>query len=139
MPCSYRILTDLNVVAIAFDGELEHRAVLRLLDDLQDDPGYLPTINELVCFENLRSGQLDPEMQRNLLNMIRGMALMNSASKKIALVAPQHPGRAFAWAYASVMRRNPKLDIAIFEKSEDAFRFLEPDKAASGRSALRVF
>ena len=125
MPCTYDIFPDLNVVRVIFRGHVHTRDILALLDSLDGDPLYHRSIDELIYLEGCSDDAFTPAKRRDLANLIRGLFLMNGRSKRLALVAPDEPGRSFARTFAEVMHNNAAITVRIFETAAGAMAFLE--------------
>ncbi len=124
MPCHYEIFEDLHLVKITFDGVLATRDVLNVVDKLDSDPLYTPTIDELGDFRTLSEIAFDADTIQNLNDLLFGMYIRSNRTKRIAQIAPYEPGLIIARAFATVMQQNPKLEVGIFDSPGPAIEFL---------------
>lgn len=125
MPCHYEIFDEFNLVKITFDGVLITPEMLALIDQLDADPRYHPTIDELGDFRTLKDIAFDSKTLKNLNDLILGLYLRSDRRKRIAQIAPKNPGRTIAVAFRFAMQGNPKLDAEVFETQADALAFLD--------------
>jgi len=124
MPCRYEIFDELNLVRITFSGALTTSEMLDLIDQLDADPRYHPTIDELGDFQTLTDIAFDSETMKNLNDLILGLYLRSNRRKRIAQIAPNEPGRTVAVAFRFAMQGNPNLDTEVFDSASDALAFL---------------
>lgn len=128
MPCYYEIYPDLNIVKIVYRRQVSPREILDLLDALGDDPGYTCTIDELIVFDRYNGRAITPEARGNLHNLIRGLLLLNNSAKRIAIVAPEEPGRTIGRMFVDLMQRDGKISVRIFDTVRQAMGFLGPSE-----------
>ncbi|MHA6263382.1 hypothetical protein ACXYMO_09280 [Arenibacterium sp. CAU 1754] len=132
MPYNFKIFDDLDVIRIVFHGAIVPQDILGLLDQLDENPLYHPKMDEIVFFKNLKYSGFNPETLENINEMARGIFLRGGHTKKIAIVAPDDPGRKVATAFCKKMSTYNSVQAQRFDTGQDALEFL-------GRSDRRLW
>ena len=125
MPCSFEFYNDLNLVKISITGTVSPRDLLSLLDALNDDARYSPTINEMIWLTCTSSSDFDDQKLRNMADLVWGMHLRSGTSKRIALVTPSEAAYLAASDFVTEFRRGGSVMLKVCEDAHSAQAFLE--------------
>lgn len=125
MPCRYEILERHDLVHLVCEGVVEIGDLVALVDALDADPAFHPTIDDLFDLRHLTEIRIDPETGSKLTDLVRGLSLRANRSKRIAILATDEPALTGARAFRSALRKNPAYRIEIFDAPGPALAFLD--------------
>lgn len=135
MSVRFEFFPEIDLVYIAFEGVLKVDEMLSVIDLLDNDPRYHPTISELGDFRRLTGVEMQPGEVENITQLILGLYVRAGRRKRIAQIAPQPPGSMIAEIFAQHVRRQSGLQVATFDTVAPALRFL---RLLPGPELLRV-
>ncbi|MBB93636.1 MAG: hypothetical protein CML68_03385 [Rhodobacteraceae bacterium] len=107
------------------------------MDSFDATPRRIAKHNELRDHRNITDLTMDPQQLDDLAELTRGTYLRAGVRKRIAFVAPDGPGRAFALALSEALGTLTQLQVALFDTQETALQFLN-DGHSNGDPSRRA-
>lgn len=137
MPCRFEILERHDLVRVVCEGVVEIRELVDLVDALDADPAFHPTIDDFLDLRRVTEIRIDAETGRKLTDLIRGLSFRANRSKRIAIVATGEPALCGARTFQAALSENPAYRIEVFDSPELALAFLDKTDPALIREFCR--
>lgn len=134
MSCTYEFNVDENVIEMICKCRITRDCVLKDLDALEASPRKIAELDEFRDYSAITELALDCAMLENLAQLMRGAYLRAGWRKRIAMWAPNGPGRTYALAMHEALDSLTSLETEVFDTREAARAFLN---GGDRRSAAR--
>jgi len=136
VPSAYHIFPDSNLLLVRYWGKLQAHCVLRLIDALEEDPGYRDGMNEFDDLRDVTEVAISPSELERMVNLVAGVNLRSPLPRKKALIATGPVVLQAAGVYSNLLQTQSNVIPCVFSDVEEAIRFLSLENTLVARQLI---
>ena len=124
MPCHHKIHSRANLVAKTFCGCVTSRCLLKLMDDIENDPEYHDGMLEFADVTRVEDFAVTATDLADFANMTVGLNFRRQKPTKKAILAGRGPGYVAAHGFCKMVEGTERYEVRVFEELPAAVSFL---------------
>jgi len=130
LPSAHHVFPEHDLLLVRYWGVITPNCVLRLIDELDQDPRYRTDLRELDDLRQATGFAISEEELVRMADLVAAVNQRSNTPRSKAILATDPDIAAALTHYTSLLAKQSKIDARVFSGLGDAAQFLGLDPAA---------